>query len=97
MRVIALRRLREFWIRHADAEGSLRAWYADAENASWQSPSDITQIYATASILPDNRVVFNIRGNNYRLIVKINYAYGMVYIRFVGTHAEYDRIDATTI
>jgi mRNA interferase HigB len=97
MRVIALSRLREFWTSHSDAEGALRAWYIDAENASWQSPADIAQEHRTASILPDNRVVFNIRGNRYRLIVKINYAYGMVYIRFVGTHAEYDRIDATTI
>ena len=71
--------------------------YKDAEEAQWQSPADITRVYATASILPDNRVVFNIRGNTYRLIVKINYSYGMVYIRFVGTHAEYDRVDATKI
>ena len=97
MRVIALSHLREFWQSHADAEGALRAWYKDAEESQWQSPGDITRVYATASILPDNRVVFNIKGNTYRLIVKINYSYGMAYIRFIGTHAEYDRIDATTI
>jgi mRNA interferase HigB len=97
MRVISLRPLREFWEAHADAEGALRAWFKDAEESQWKSPADITQVYATASILPDNRVVFNIRGNTYRLIVKINYSYSMVYVRFVGTHAEYDRVDATEI
>jgi mRNA interferase HigB len=97
MRVISVRRLREFWEAHADAEGALRAWYRDAEESHWSSPGDITQVYATASILPDNRVVFNIRGNTYRLIVKINYSYGMVYVRFMGTHAEYDRVIATEI
>jgi mRNA interferase HigB len=89
MRVIAKRTLREFWEQHADAEQSLKAWYQDAAQATWTSPQDIRQTYATASIVANNRVVFNIRGNQYRLVVAINYAFGIVYIRFVGTHAEY--------
>ena len=97
MRVIALRTLREFWTSHADAEEALRAWHADARRAHWRSPADIRANYANASILANNRVVFNIRGNTYRLIVAVNYPLEIVYIRFVGTHAEYDRIDAATI
>lgn len=97
MRVIALRTLREFWTDHADAEAALRAWYADARQADWKTPEDIKTTYANASILNNNRVVFNIRGNTYRLIVAINYAYSIVYIRFIGTHAEYDRVDAETV
>jgi len=97
MRVFARKTLREFWTKHADSEESLKAWFSEAENSRWESPSDIKKIYPHASILPDNRVVFNIKGNNYRLVVKINYDYGQVFIRFVGSHAEYDKIDATTI
>jgi mRNA interferase HigB len=97
MRVIAKRILREFWERHPQAEDPLRSWYAAAENADWQKPADIKQTYATASFLADNRVVFNVAGNRYRLVAKVYYDYGRVYIRFVGTHREYDRIDATTI
>lgn len=97
MRIIARRTLRDFWEQYPDAEQALQAWYHDAQAATWRSPADIRQTYATASILPNNRVVFNIRGNQYRVVVAINYAYGIVYIRFVGTHQAYDRIDATTI
>ncbi|MDP9316109.1 MAG: type II toxin-antitoxin system HigB family toxin [Chloroflexota bacterium] len=97
MRIIARRTLREYWEQHPDVEQALQAWFHDAQAATWTSPADIRRMYATASILPNNRVVFNIRGNQYRLVVAINYAYGIVYIRFVGTHQEYDRVDATTI
>ena len=97
MHVVSRRTLKEFWRRHQDAENRLRAWYADVKQAKWRTPSDVTAVYATASILADNRVVFNIGGNEYRLVVKIHYNRGFVYIRFVGTHEEYDRIDATTI
>lgn len=97
MRVIAKRTLREFWEKHADSEQQLKAWYNEAEQADWKSPHDIKKEYPSASILEDNRMVFNIKGNNYRLIVKINYTYGIVWIRFVGTHAEYDKVDATKI
>ena len=97
MRIIAKKALREFWERHADAEQALKAWYHDAKNAEWKRPADIRQTYVTASILANNRVVFNIRGNTYRLIVAINYDFGIVYICFVGTHTEYDHIDAESI
>ena len=97
MRIIARRTLREFWETHPDAEHALRAWYHDAHQATWTSPQDIRQAYATASIVANNRVVFNIRGNHYRLVTAINYAFGIVYIRFIGTHKDYDHIDATTI
>jgi mRNA interferase HigB len=97
VRVIAKRTLRDFWEKHADTEQQLKAWYNEAEQADWKSPNDIKKDYPSASILEDNRMVFNIKGNNYRLIVRINYKYGVVWIRFVGTHAEYDRVDATKI
>ena len=97
MRTIARRTLREFWTRHATAEQPLRAWYAEAKAAEWASPQVVRDRYPSASILGGNRVVFKISCNNYRLIAKINYAFAIVYIRFVGTHAEYDRIDAETV
>jgi mRNA interferase HigB len=97
MRIIARKTLRTFWERHPDAEQALRAWYSDTLHASWRAPDDIRRVYATASIIANNRAVFNIRGNRYRLIVAINYPYQIVYVRFVGTHQEYDQIDATTI
>lgn len=78
-------------------EDALKAWYYEARYAAWKTPDDIKQRYGSADILPDNRVVFNIKGNNYRLVVKIHYNMGIVYIRFVGTHTEYDKIDAETI
>ena len=93
MRIIAKRSLREFWERHRDAEQALRAWHSEVNRGDWQSPCDIKVRYRTASIVGDGRVVFNIKGNRYRLVVRINYPYRVVYVRFVGTHAEYDRID----
>nr|WP_255594535.1 type II toxin-antitoxin system HigB family toxin [Pontibacter sp. HSC-14F20] len=89
--------MRDFWKKHADSEQQLKAWYNEAEQADWKSPNDIKKDYPSASILEDNRMVFNIKGNNYRLIVRINYNYGVVWIRFIGTHAEYDKVDATKI
>ena len=97
MRLISRKILREFWNRHPEAEPVLRAWYADVKQADWKSPADIKKIYRHASFLADNRVVFNITGNSCRLVVMINYQFGIVYIRFVGTHQEYDRIDAVII
>ena len=97
MRVISRKKLREFWEDYPDAREALQAWYVDTKRADWQSPADIRATYATASILPNNRVVFNIRGNHYRLIVAIKYDFQIVYIRFVGTHSQYDRVDATEI
>jgi mRNA interferase HigB len=97
MRVFARRTLREYWKNHSKAEQALKAWHSEVKHARWESPADIKEKYPRASFLPDNRVVFRIEGNNYRLVVKINYDYGQVFIRFIGTHAEYDKIDATTI
>jgi mRNA interferase HigB len=97
MRIISRKALREFGGRHPDAWQALQAWYADVRQATWSTPADIKQVYRNASIIANNRVVFNIKGNRYRLVVAINYEYGIVYIRFVGTHEEYDRIDAATI
>ena len=97
MRIIALKTLREFWEGHPNARQQLQAWYEDAKHAVWQSPTDVKAIYRNASIVANNRVVFNIKGNDYRLIVAINYQLGIAYIRFVGTHAEYDRVNAAEI
>ncbi len=97
MRIIARKTLRDFWRVHADSEQPLRAWFHEAKNADWAQPSDVKDRYRHASILGDDRVVFDIAGNKYRLIVKINYPYRVVYIRFIGMHAEYDRIDAETV
>ncbi len=97
MRVIAKRPLRDFWQRHPDSEEQLKAWYSEAKYAQWRAPADVKGKYGSASILKDSRVVFNICGNKYRLIVKVNYPYQVVYIRFIGTHKQYDAIDAEAI
>ena len=97
MRIISRRTLKEFWERHPDAEQPLLAWYADMKQASWGSPSDIKSTYRNARFVANNRVVVHIKGNSYRVVVAIQYQFGIVYIRFVGTHEEYDRIDATTV
>lgn len=97
VRVIAKKTLRTFWTKHKDCEQQLKAWYKETEVAIWKDPGDIKADYPAASILEDNRVVFNIKGNKYRLVVKINYSYKIVWIRFIGTHSEYDKIDATKI
>ena len=97
MRVIAKKILREFWTKHSDCEQQILAWYQETSKAVWKNTKNIKRDYPSASFLADNRVVFNIKSNHYRLIVKINYDYQMVWIRFIGTHAEYDKIDATKI
>lgn len=97
MRIIARKTLREFWDNHPNAKKPLQAWYADAKQSHWKSPNDIKKIYRNASIVANNRVVFNIKGNSYRLVAAINYDFEIVYIRFVGTHKEYDNIDVTTV
>lgn len=97
MRIIAKKTLREFWIRHKDCEEQLKAWFQETSNCEWINSNDVKNDYPSASILGDNRIVFNIKGNHYRLIIKINYDYQMIWIRFIGTHAEYDKIDATKI
>jgi mRNA interferase HigB len=97
MRIIARRTLREFWLRHPDSEQPLRAWFAEVSRAAWRSPDDVKRQYRTASVLKAGRCVFNIGGNKYRLIVKANYVTKTLYIRFVGTHAQYDRVDADSV
>jgi len=97
MRVISRKTLRDFWEEHADAEQPLKAWFHETKAARWKSFTDIKARYRSADALPGNRVVFNIRGNTHRLIVRIHFNTGIVFIRFLGTHAEYDKIDATTI
>lgn len=97
VRVISKSTLRMFWKKHADVEQSLKSWHLEACQAKWKSPNSIKKDYPSASILNNERVVFNIRGNKYRLVVKINYQFKAVWIRFIGTHAEYNSIDATQI
>ena len=97
MRVIAKKILREFWELHSDCEQQLKSWYRETCIAEWKNPNEIKVNYPSVSILNDNRIVFNIKENNYRLIVKINFEYEMVWIRFIGTHAEYDKINANKI
>jgi mRNA interferase HigB len=97
MRVIARKTLREFAVRHPRSRQPLDDWYTLASVADWQSPSAVKRLFRNADFLPGNRVVFNIGGNDYKLIVKIEYRFRTVYIRFIGTHANYDRINATTI
>jgi mRNA interferase HigB len=97
MRVIAVAVLRKFWEKHPDAGTPLKAWFADATYAEWGTPDRIKAAHRNASFLPGNRVVFNIKGNDYRLVVAVHYNRGMMFVRFIGTHDEYDRINATTI
>lgn len=97
MRIISKKILREFWEKHIDCTQQLKSWFQETYVADWKSPRQIKKEYPSASFLADNRVVFNIKGNKYRLVVKINYEYSMVWIRFIGTHAEYDKIDSTKI
>lgn len=86
-----------FWKKYSSSKHALELWYNDVSSKKWKKPNDVKKDYAVASILPNNRVVFNIKGNDYRLITEMNYAKGWVFIKFIGTHAAYDKVDATTI
>ena len=97
MRVIAVSTLREFWEKHPQAETPLRAWFADASRADWNSPAAIKAAHRNASFVGSNRVVFNIKGNDFRLVMAVHYNRRMMYVRFVGTHAEYDGINVERI
>jgi mRNA interferase HigB len=100
MRVIAVSTLKAFWKdkpEYQDAEAPTMAWYREAVKADWSSPAEVKQQFGNASILKDGRVVFNIAGNKYRLVAWINYPYRVLYIRFIGTHAQYDQIDVQTV
>ena len=97
MRIISRRALQDFWESHTDARQALQAWYADVKHANWKAPADIKREYRSASFVGNNRVVFNIKGNKFRVIVAVQYRFQLVYVRFVGTHQEYDQIDAATV
>ena len=97
MRILSRKTLKEFWKKDPQAQEALKAWFAEAENAVWNTPQDIKNHYRSADFLKENRAIFNISGNKYRLIVQVNYQFKIVYVRFLGTHKEYDRIDPETI
>jgi len=96
-RIFSKRTIREFWEKHPDSEQYLKTWYNTVQTSDWKSPSDVKKSYASASILKNGRVVFNIKGNDYRLVARINYEKKWLFVRFVGTHAEYDKIDSDNI
>ena len=99
MRIIAFKTLREFWEKaeYADSESSLRSWYHEAKSSDWKNANELKQQYKNASIIGEGKVVFNIKGNTYRLVVWIDYEYQVIYIRFIGTHKQYDKTDIKTI
>ena len=97
MRIIALSTLRLFWEKHPDAEMPQRNWYAETSRAIWRTPADIKAAYRSASFTANNRVVFNIKGNDYRLVVAVHFDRGQMFVRFVGTHRQYDKINVETI
>jgi mRNA interferase HigB len=97
MHIVPIKFLRAFWDKYPDAEQALKSWLDEARKARWSQPSEIKDQYRNASILKNRRVVFNIKGNNYRLVVSVAYQYQAVYVKFIGTHQEYDAIDAETV
>ncbi len=97
MKIISIKTLKDFWVRYPETEQPLRAWVDEAVKAAWKTPADIKGMYRNASILKNKRVVFNIKGNSYRLIVAIAYQRGWIFVKFVGTHEQYDEIDAETV
>jgi mRNA interferase HigB len=97
MHVLALRTVKKFWLRHPDARQALRAWYFEARNATWTKVADVKDRYPSVRAVSSERLVFNVCGNTYRLIVRVNYASGTLFVRFVGAHAAYGRIKADQI
>ncbi len=96
-RILAKSTPREFWEKHPDSEQYLKTWYDTAMNSEWKTPGDVKQSYASASILKDSRIVFNIKGNSYRLVIKFNFEHQLAFVRFIGILSEYDNIDANSI
>jgi mRNA interferase HigB len=96
-RIFAKRTLRAFWEKYPDSEQHLKTWYDTAMTSEWKTPADVKQTFVNASILKESRIVFNIKGNSYRLVAKFNFAKQWIFIRFIGTHSAYNRIDASTI
>ncbi len=97
MRIIAKRSLREFWSKHPTSEQPLKSWHDEATKASWKTFLQIKEVFPRASAVGSDRIVFRIKGNDFRLIVKVNYEYETMFIKFIGTHSEYDKIDAATV
>lgn len=97
MRIIAISQLKTFWQKYPDSEQSLLAWIDEVKKANWQTPADIKGQFRHASVLKSRRVVFNIKGNDYRLVVAVAYRFAALYIKFVGTHAQYDGINVATV
>lgn len=96
-RIFAKSALREYWEKHPDTEQYLKTWYDTALNSDWRTPNEVKQTYVNASILKDSRIVFNIKGDSHRLVAKFNFEKQWIFIRFIGTHNEYDKIDVNTI
>ncbi len=96
-RIFSKSTLREYWEIHPDCEQYLKTWHDTALSSDWKTPNDVKQTYANASIIRNSRIVFNIKGNSYRLVVKFNFVKQWIFIRFIGTHSEYDKIDANSI
>lgn len=96
-RIFAKSTLRKFWEKHSNSEQHLKTWYNTAMNSDWETPNDVKQTYSNASILKESRMVFNIKGNDYRLVVKFNFEKQWIFIRFIGTHNEYDKINIETV
>jgi mRNA interferase HigB len=97
MQIIAKRTIRLFWEQHPQAETPLRVWFASVSSAKWNGPADIRSTFGSADFVADNRVIFDIGGNKYRLVAHVSYTYGRVLVKFIGTHKEYDRIDPETV
>jgi mRNA interferase HigB len=97
MWILTHQTLKQFWLRHADAKGPLKAWLVMLSEARWSGPADIKRVFRTASFVGHDRVVFNIGGNKYRLVTSVDYKMGRVYVRFLGTHAEYDKINVNEV
>ena len=97
MKIVSVKILRVFWVLFPSAEQHLKAWADEVKQADWNQPSDIKTKYRNASILKNRRVVFNIKSNDYRLVLSVAYRFGAVYIKFIGTHSQYDAINAESI
>lgn len=97
MRIISKKPLRDFWIKYPDAEQALKSWHSIVKSARWHTPAEVKAKFRNASLIGNNRVVFNIAGNKYRLVVFVKYSIQRVYVRFIGTHSEYDKIDVSEV
>lgn len=97
MRILAKKILRDFWEKNPETKEQLKSWYQETSKSNWTNPNYVKEEFPNSRLIPNNRVIFNIKGNQYRLIVRVNYKYQMVYVRFIGTHEDYDKIDPTNI